>query len=199
MSNMRDRDTESNTSPIPDLLREMIRTEAILHGDFLLSSGRKSPYYIDCRRVTLSAKGARYVAWSVMRAIHGLPVHAIGGPTISADPIVGACLCTATSWARDDLVGFLVRSEVKGHGTGQLVEGPVLKTGSNVVLVDDVATSGKSLKLAADAIFNELGYNLVMVIVLLDRLQGAREIFEKCGIPFKALTTIRDFGLEPIS
>jgi orotate phosphoribosyltransferase len=182
---------------VPALLLDMLRTQAVLHGDFTLSSGRRSPYYIDCRRVTLSARGARYVAWSVMHAIHGLPVHAIGGPTISADPIVGACLCTATSWARDDLTGFLVRSEAKGHGTGKRIEGPELRQGSGVVLVDDVATSGKSLVQVAE-LLQSMGHTIVKAVVLLDRLAGASELFSYCGFRFEALATIHDLGLEPI-
>jgi orotate phosphoribosyltransferase len=188
--------TPADVESIRAALLDMLRAQAVLHGDFTLSSGRRSPYYIDCRRVTLSARGARYVAWSIMHAIHGLPVHAIGGPTISADPIVGACLCTATSWARDDLIGFLVRPKPRIHGTSKWIEGPELRPDMNVVLVDDVATSGESLIRAAEAVM-EARCKIFMAIVLLDRLAGAADLLERCDIPLKALATIRDLGLEP--
>src|SRR6202034_44961 len=97
-------------------------------------------------------------------------VAAVGGLTMGADPIVRAALAVAGARGRADLRGFLVRKEAKGHGTGQLVEGP-LTPGSTVVILDDVATTGGS-SLQAVAAVEALGCKVARVIVVLDRLEG---------------------------
>jgi orotate phosphoribosyltransferase len=114
---------------------------------------------------------------------------------MGADPIVGAVLAEAGRGARPDLLGFLVRKEAKGHGTGKLVEGP-LESGSRVVIVDDVATTGGS-SLQAVAAVQAAGCTVDRVIVVLDRLEGASDAFAAQGLDFRALVTIRDLGVEP--
>jgi orotate phosphoribosyltransferase len=97
---------------------------------------------------------------------------------------------------RTDLRGFLVRKEPKGHGTGQLVEGP-LAPGATVAVVDDVATTGGSSLKAVEAA-EALGCKVALVVAVLDRLEGAADAFAARGLPFKALVTIRDLGVEPL-
>jgi orotate phosphoribosyltransferase len=129
--------------------------------------------------------------------IEKLPgVSAVGGLTLGADPIVGATLAVAGSKGRNDLRGFLVRKEAKGHGTGRLVEGP-LQPGDRVVIVDDVATTGGS-SLQAVAAVEAMGCQVVCVVVVLDRLEGAGAAFEARQLDFRALVTIRDLGIEPL-
>ena len=115
---------------------------------------------------------------------------------MGADPIVGATLAVAGAGARPGLRGFLVRKEAKGHGTGQLVEGPVA-AGESVVIVDDVATTGGS-SLQAVAAAEALGCKVARVIAVLDRLEGAADAFAAKGLDFRALVTIRDLGVEPL-
>jgi orotate phosphoribosyltransferase len=124
-------------------------------------------------------------------------VTAVGGLTLGADPIVGATLAMAGVAGRSGLRGFLVRKEAKAHGTGQAVEGP-LEHREIVAVVDDVATSGGSSLKAVEAV-EALGCKVAIVIAVLDRLEGASDAFAARGLAFKALVTIRDLGVEPLS
>ena len=175
----------------------LLKRDALRTGTFTLASGRTSHYYVDGRKVTLAAEGAALIGAGVLEAIADLPgVAAVGGLTMGADPIVGATLAVAGSGVRPGLRGFLVRKEAKGHGTGQLVEGPV-ESGMEVVIVEDVATTGGSALKAVDAA-EAIGAKVVRVVALLDRLEGASAAFAARGIDFLALVTIRDLGVEPL-
>ncbi len=186
-------ETEDKARLISLLTRDSLRT-----GTFTLASGRSSHYYVDGRKVTLSAEGAATIAAGVLEvlAANHPEVQAVGGLTMGADPIVGATLAIAPSKGRGDLKGFLVRKEAKGHGTGRLVEG-MLEVGQSVAILDDVATTGGS-SLQAVAAVEAMGATVACVIVVLDRLEGAAEAFAGKGLPFYALTTIRDLGVEPL-
>ncbi len=125
-------------------LIELLQREALKLGTFTLASGRTSHYYIDGRKVTLSAEGSALIGAGVLECLASHPeVQAVGGLTLGADPIVGATLALAGGAGLGQLRGFLVRKEAKSHGTGSRVEGP-LEPGSTVAIVDDVATTGGS-------------------------------------------------------
>lgn len=182
-----------------DRLVALLKRDALRTGTFTLASGRTSHYYVDGRKVTLSAEGAAAIGAGVLAALADRPeVAAIGGLTMGADPIVGATLAAAGApgSARPGLLGFLVRKEAKGHGTGKLVEGP-LEPGMTVAIVDDVATTGGS-SLQAVAAVEAMGCKVALVVVVLDRLEGAADAFAARGLAFHALTTIRDLGVEPL-
>jgi orotate phosphoribosyltransferase len=175
----------------------LLRRDSLRTGQFTLASGRQSHYYVDGRKVTLSAEGAAAIAEGVLAVLAETPdIAAVGGLTMGADPIVGATLALAPARGRAGLLGFLVRKEAKGHGTGRLVEGP-LEPGMTVAIVDDVATTGGS-SLQAVAAVEALGCTVAKVVCVLDRLEGAGEAFRERGLPFAALTTIRDLGVEPL-
>ena len=175
----------------------LLKRDALKTGTFTLASGRTSHYYVDGRKVTLSSEGAAEVGAGVLELMADLPqVGAIGGLTMGADPIVGAALASAGLGGRPGLLGFLVRKEAKGHGTGRLVEGP-LEPGTEVVIVDDVATTGGS-SLQAVAAVEAMGCRVARVVVVLDRLEGASEAFRSRGLDFRAMVTIRDLGIEPL-
>ncbi len=175
----------------------LLKRDALRTGSFTLASGRTSHYYVDGRTVTLSAEGASLIGVGVLEALADLPgVRAVGGLTMGADPIVGATLAAAGAGGWPDLRGFLVRKEAKGHGTGKLVEGP-LQPGMVVAIVDDVATTGGS-SLQAVAAVEAFGCTVARIIVVLDRLEGAAFAFVDRGYDYRALTTIRDLGVEPL-
>ncbi len=175
----------------------LLKRDALKLGTFTLASGRTSHYYVDGRKVTLSAEGAALIGAGVFARLAERPnVVAVGGLTMGADPIVGATLAVAGAEGRADLRGFLVRKEAKGHGTGQLVEGP-LEPGSTVAILDDVATTGGS-SLQAVAAVEALGCKVARVVVVLDRLEGAAKAFAARGLEFESLVTIRDLGVEPL-
>jgi orotate phosphoribosyltransferase len=178
-------------------LIRLLKRDALKTGSFTLASGRSSHYYVDGRKVTLSAEGAALIGAGVVEILAEHPaVSAVGGLTMGADPIVGAALAVAGTQGREGLRGFLVRKEAKTHGTGKLVEGP-LEPGTTVAILDDVATTGESALRAADAVA-ALGCTVACVIVVLDRLEGASDAFDARGIAFFSLTTIRDLGVEPL-
>jgi orotate phosphoribosyltransferase len=175
----------------------LLKRDALRTGMFTLASGRTSHYYVDGRKVTLSAEGAAVIGAGVLELLEKWPeVTAVGGLTMGADPIVGATLAVAGARGRTELRGFLVRKEAKSHGTGQLVEGPV-SAGETVAILDDVATTGGS-SLQAVAAAEALGCKVACVIVVLDRLEGAAAAFEARGIDFQALISIRDLDVEPL-
>lgn len=180
-------------------LTELFRERALKFGDFTLASGKKAKYYLDGKQITLHAEGLRLVAEGMLEKLSKLttePVHAVGGMVIGADPIIGGILAVAAAedqWK--DLIGVLVRKEAKGHGTKKYVEGP-LQPGQNVVIVEDVVTTGGSSLLAIERI-KDFGANVVGVIAIIDRMEGGRQAFEAAGYAFDSLLTIRDFGIEP--
>jgi orotate phosphoribosyltransferase len=175
----------------------LLQRDALKRGTFTLASGRTSHYYVDGRKVTLSAQGAALVGAGVLEQLADYPhINAIGGLTMGADPIVGATLALAPSAGFGHLRGFLVRKEAKTHGTGNLIEGP-LESGSTVAIVDDVATTGGSSFKAVEAV-EAIGCKVAIVVVVLDRLEGAAASFAARGLSFRPLLTIRDLGVEPL-
>lgn len=177
-------------------LIDLLGTEALQRGEFTLASGKKASYYLDCRRITLHPKGAGLVAAGMLQMIQesgDLPA-AVGGMAIGADPITAA-IVTIAGQQNLPLKGFMVRKEPKGHGTGKQVEGPV-EPGQEVVIVEDVITSGGSALKAVDAA-EAFGLRVREVIGIIDRLAGGEAAFAARGLKLRCLTTIRDFGIDP--
>ena len=172
----------------------LFRERALKFGDFTLASGKKATYYLDGKQITLHSQGLRLVSEGLLALMEGVDAQAIGGMSIGADPIVGGMLAVAAEQGRD-LAGFLVRKEPKGHGTQKYIEGPV-SPGMKVVIVEDVVTTGGSSILAADRA-KEFGLDVVLVLAIIDRMEGGRQNFEKQGYAFQSLLTIADFGITP--
>jgi orotate phosphoribosyltransferase len=163
-------------------------------GDFKLSSGGTSDYYVDCRTTTLDAKGSRLTGEVFLEEIRnrGWKAHAIGGLTMGADPIV-----VAVSVVSGELDGFLVRKAEKQHGTGQRIEG-FRQKGARVVIVDDVCTTGASTIQAIEAA-REFGFEIVGVMCLVEREEAkGRPSVEKAAAPapFVSIFTANDVRKE---
>lgn len=171
-------------------LIDLVTAKALMRGDFVLSSGARSSFYIDLRKVSLSAAGASLIAELVLDLLHEGPgVDMIGGPTIGADPIVGAV--AATSHARGRPIdAFLVRKSTKAHGTQLKIEGPPVK-GRKVAVIDDVGTTGSSLVGALEAA-RDGGAEVTRALVVLDRREGAGESVRKAGLELESLITLAD-------
>lgn len=175
-----------------DLLT-MLRRDALKRGEFVLSSGRRSSFYLDGRIITMTPEGAYLAGLVILEMIRGTGIAALGGPTLGADPIVGAV--AALSHLRGiPLRTFIVRKAAKAHGTQQQVEGPALRRGDEVVLVDDVATSGKSL-LEAKQVMDGLGVSARRAIVIVDRGEGARESLRSAGCALESVFGLADLGV----
>ncbi len=165
-------------------LREIIKRRSILKGDFTLASGRKSAYYINGKMTTLNARGLHLAAKLLLERIDELEYEAFAGPTIGADPIIGALLSLAAERGLDKN-GLLIRKEAKDHGTKNLIEGD-LKPGMRVVLLEDVATTGGSLIKAALAV-EAAGGKVAAVFTIVDREEGAFENLRDAGYAFTSL------------
>jgi len=169
-------------------LRSILRRQAYFRQAVILSSGKPSHYYIDCRKVTLSAEGAYLTAQLILTALADSPVEAIGGLTLGADPIVAAVAALSFA-AHRPLEAFIIRKEAKKHGQRRSIEGPTLRAGARVAIVDDVATSGGSLIQAIVRVQEETDWRIDKVICLVDRQEGARERLAQAGFELTALFT----------
>lgn len=161
-----------------ELLR-LLAQKSFRLGEFKLSSGGSSDYYVDCRTTTLDARGAQLVGQVFLEEMRGQGWHAdaIGGLTMGADPIVVAIAVTSGT-----LHGFLVRKAEKHHGTGQRIEG-FREKGARVVIVDDVCTTGSSTVQAIEAA-REFGFEVAGVMCLVEREDAhGRPNVEKAAAP----------------
>ncbi len=163
-------------------------------GEFKLSSGGTSDYYIDCRTTTLDARGSRLTGEVFLEEIreHGWEAQAIGGLTMGADPIV-----VAVTVVSGEMHGFLVRKAEKQHGTGQRIEG-FREKGARVVIVDDVCTTGAST-VQAIAAAREFGFEVVGAMCLVEREEAkGRPSVEKAAAPapFVSIFTASDVRVE---
>jgi len=174
-------------------LRNLLRERSFKFGKFVLTSGKESSYYFDGKQVTLHPEGAYLLAKIIIEKIRGDNIQAVGGPTIGADPIVGALAAVAYLEGLTIKL-FIVRKAVKEHGMKKLIEGPALSPGERVAIVEDVMTTGSSLLKAVDAV-RKAGGVAVKVIPLVDRLEGGTEKIQSLGIAVDPVFTIRDFGL----
>ncbi len=171
-----------------DELLELLATNSFRLGEFTLSSGGKSDYYIDCRATTLHARGAELTGRVFLDLIQqqGWKPHAVGGLTMGADPIVVAT-SVISSQTGAPIHGFLVRKAEKAHGMGRRVEG-FQEKGARVVIVDDVCTTGGSTIQAIEAA-REFGFNITGVACLVERLEaGGRPAVEKAATPAKFIS-----------
>jgi len=175
-----------------DDLLSLVRELAIVHGTVTLSSGREADYYVDLRRVTLSAKAAPLVGRQMLELTADLEYDAVGGMTMGADPIAAAMLHAAAAQGRE-LDAFVIRKEAKAHGLQRRVEGPDI-TGRRVLVVEDTTTTGGT-PLTALAAVREAGAVPVAVATIADRDTGAGEKIEADGAPYRFLYSLADLGL----
>jgi orotate phosphoribosyltransferase len=168
-----------------DELRQILKSTSLFRGNFVLASGKTSDYYFDCKLTTLSEpRGLKLAARLLYERIASwnVQVDAIGGLVMGSAPLVIGVSLEALSHGKM-LPGFMVRKEPKPHGRQRLIEG-VVKHGTNVVILDDVVTSGASVMKAIRAAEEE-GAKVVKVLMLVDREEGAAE-------------TLRDYDHETI-
>ena len=166
------------------LLERAKELGALEFGDFTLTSGQKSSYYFDGRRLTLDPEGAHLVSQLFLEKIVDAGCEAAGGPTVAAVPIVGAL--ALRSWQEGSgLTGFFVRPAAKGHGMGRQIEGS-LKPGMKVAVFDDTVSTGGSLLEAIDAV-QAFECEVALVLCVLDRKQGGSDEVRRRGLPFVSL------------
>jgi len=166
---------------------------AYKEGNFTLSSGQTTSYYINGKQVALHAWGGLAVGRLLLAEIPEETI-AVAGLTLGADPLVTATSVVAAYEGRS-LTALIVRKEAKGHGTQAYIEGPTLPPGSPVVVLEDVVTTGQSALKAVERLQSN-GYKVPLILSLVDRHQGGAELYQEHGLAFKALFSIRDIQIQ---
>src|SRR5882724_5649089 len=172
-----------------DRLRRMLLERSMRFGEFVLSSGITSNFYIDVRKTSLHPEGLRLISqmfWEILKQDN---ITAVGGLTLGADPLVAGVMLHAAAQGKS-LEGFLVRRGAKDHGMRGQVEGN-LAGHKRVAILDDVITSGESALIAAESA-ESYKAEVVRVLTVVDREQGAQQIFQQRGYPFTPLFSIGD-------
>jgi orotate phosphoribosyltransferase len=173
----------------------LIKDEAVFHGDFTLSSGKKATYYVDMRKLTLDHRAAPAIGRIMADLVGDIDgVVAVGGLTLGADPIANAVM-HATASSDQPLDAFVVRKEPKDHGRGRQIEGAEVE-GKRVVVLEDTSTTGQSALKAEEAL-RKAGAEIAAVAVIVDRLTGAQAAIEAEGLEWRAAIDLDDLGLDP--
>jgi orotate phosphoribosyltransferase len=174
-----------------DRLLGLLLERSFRVGDFTLSSGARSRFYVDARTTTTHAEGQALLGRLGLAAIRGAGLRpaAVGGLTMGADPVSYAV--AHASWlAGDPVNAFTVRKEPKAHGAGKRIEG-CFASGDSVVVAEDVITTGGSALKAIEAIEAE-GGRVLAVLAVVDREEGGRRVIEEAGYPVHALFTVSE-------
>ncbi len=179
----------ADLSAIRQALLDLICQVAYKEGDFTLSSGKKSDYYINGKQVTLHAQGGLMVARLLLDMLPADTVG-IGGLTLGADPMVSA-ISIAGAYANRPVTPLIIRKEAKGHGTRAYIEGPELPAGSAIVIIEDVVTTGASALQAVERL-RQAGYQVNDVLALVDRQQGGQALYQSEGLNFRPVFTIAE-------
>jgi orotate phosphoribosyltransferase len=178
-------------------LRRLLLERSVQRGDFTLTSGRRSSYYIDCRPTTMSAEGLVLIGRMGLAEVRaaGWRPAGIGGLTMGADPVAYA-IAAASLTSDTPVDAFSVRKHTKEHGTGRLIEGN-FRSGDAVVVVEDVITSGESARKAITAV-EQAGGRVLGILAVVDRQEGGRRSLEALGHTVLALTTVHELGLRDV-
>ncbi|MDA0999833.1 MAG: orotate phosphoribosyltransferase [bacterium] len=169
-------------------LRKLLLEKSYREGKIILTSGKESDFYVDCRETTLHGRGAALTGRIFFERIKGSGAQAVGGPTLGADPMVTAIAMTAAA-AGEELPAFIIRKESKGHGTGKLIEGiGNIPAGARVAIVEDAVTTGGSTYRSIEAA-RGAGFEVVKVVCLVDREEGGKENLAEKGITLESIFT----------
>lgn len=163
--------------------------QAYQEGDFVLSSGKRSSYYINGKQVTLHPQGALAIGRLLLSKLPP-DTQAIAGLTLGADPIVSA-VSVVSAYENRPIPALIIRKEAKGHGTRAYIEGPSLSNGALIVVLEDVVTTGLSAMKAVERL-QQAGYSVNQVMALVDRQQGGAELYQSAGLQFQALFSIEE-------
>lgn len=179
----------SDLSALRQGLLDLFCRLAYQQGDFVLSSGAQSSYYIDGKQITLHPQGALAIGRILVSCLPA-ETQAVSGLTLGADPIVTA-VSVVSAYEGRDIPALIVRKEPKGHGTQAYIEGPKLAVESAVVVLEDVVTTGQSALKAVERL-RRVGYTVNQIIALVDRQQGAAELYRASGLEFETVFSIEE-------
>lgn len=174
-------------------LREIVDRHSLLRGDFVLSSGGRSTYLFQLRQTTMLPEGQALIGHLVVEAMRSLDLRCVGGLALGAVPIVTAA-AFASHLVQWPVHAFFVRKEAKKHGAREQIDGHCPE-GANVLIVDDVATTGNSILEAVDHVVAERRCRVAHALCIVDREEGASEALAARGIALHAVFRRRDFAL----
>ncbi|MGK7919726.1 MAG: orotate phosphoribosyltransferase [Trichodesmium sp.] len=183
----------NDLSNIKQKLLDLLCQLAYREGDFVLSSGQRSSYYINGKYVTLHPQGGLIIGRLILSMLPE-DTQGVGGLTLGADPIVTA-VSVVSAYENRPIPALIIRKQAKGHGTMSYIEGPILDTNAKVVVLEDVVTTGGSAMIAVNRL-REAGYQVNHIISLVDREQGGRELYQKEGINFESIFTISELQVN---
>lgn len=184
---------DNSNSALRQQLLDLLVKYAYQEGDFTLSSGQKSNFYLNGKQVTLRAEGALLVG-KIIFSLLKKETQAVAGLTLGADPIVTA-VSVVSAYENQPIPALIIRKEAKGHGTKAYIEGPTLETGAIVTVLEDVVTTGQSAMLAVERLTNA-GYRVNQIISLVDRLSGGKQLYESHGLDFATIFTIDEIQAQ---
>lgn len=179
----------ANYDELRQILLEMLVKYAYKEGDFTLSSGVRSTYYINGKQVTLRAEGALVIGRLIWQMLPK-DTEAVAGLTLGADPMVSA-VSIVSALENKPIPALIIRKQPKGHGTKAYIEGCSLNSSAKIVVLEDVVTTGKSALLAVERL-QAAGYQVTEIIALVDRNQGGRELYQSQGLKFQAIFDITE-------
>ncbi|NER26288.1 MAG: orotate phosphoribosyltransferase [Symploca sp. SIO1C4] len=182
-------DDSTDLTSLRQWLCQLFCQLAYKEGDFVLSSGQRSSYYINGKQVTLHPQGALAIG-RLLLSMLPVDTQAVAGLTLGADPIVTA-VSVVSALENRPLPALIIRKQPKGHGTMAYIEGPTLAAGAKVVVLEDVVTTGKSAMKAVEHL-KDAGYQVEQVIALVDRQQGGVQLYQSARLKFQAVFNIEE-------
>ena len=174
-------------------LLQLLKEKAYRRGDFKLSSGKKSPHYVNCKPVTLSGEGLSLFSPLMLQMVEKESV-AVAGLTLGADPLVVGVSLNAWMEGRE-LDALIIRKEPKGHGTAAWIEGHMPPEGSRITILEDVITTGGSAIKAAEKVV-EAGYEVKNIVSIVDRLEGGEDAIIDAGFVPYSIFDIKEIAGE---
>ena len=183
-------DERNRSVELRSKLFALLKERAFRRGRVVLASGRESDFYFDMKPAMLDPDGAGLMAELILQQLQGVTADCIGGLEMGAVPLIAPVAMRSPEFGRR-LPGFFVRKAVKDHGTKNRVDGADI-VGKTVVILEDVTTTGASAMDAVKAV-EEAGAKVALVLSILDRGEGAADLYAKAGIPFKSLFRAEEF------
>ncbi|TVQ46800.1 MAG: orotate phosphoribosyltransferase [Gloeocapsa sp. DLM2.Bin57] len=180
---------QASPTQLREILLELLCEYAYTEGDFVLSSGKSSSYYINGKEVSLRAEGALVIG-RLLFSMLAEDTAAVAGLTLGADPLVTS-VSLVSALENRPIPGLIIRKQAKGHGTQAYIEGPKLAANAQVVVLEDVVTTGASAMQAVERLRN-VGYTVTEIIALVDRQQGGAEFYQSQGLDFRWVFSISD-------
>lgn len=172
-------------------LRDIIKRLSFFRGDITLASGKKATFYFDMKPSMFDPVGADLMSDLIFARLDGVACDLVGGLEMGAVPLISPVSIKGLAAGRP-IPGFFVRKAVKDHGTKKLIDGVADVTGKSVVIVEDVTTTGQSAMQAVRAL-EAAGAKISLVISIVDREDGAEDLYREAGVPFASLFKAREF------